>query len=401
VPRWFTEGLSEYETLIATPSWRRENDADLYGAVANGTLPSIGKLNSEFVQPDTNAVVVAYYQSAVTIEYLVETYGFPKIVEALKLYGKGKETPEVLQTITGKTIAQLDADFRAYLDIRLKPYEGTFKLPTRGFDDVTKLEIAADAAPKDGKARAYVALGYYYGGDADKAAVAAAAALVIDPKQPIARYIQAEIALHKNDAAKAKQLFVGLIADGHDSYDLRTRLAQLAQAEGDIAEVEKQLCAAKKLDPERSFPYQELATLYKKSGQMPRALVELEGYAFLEQMELAPLKELAAEYGKLGNWAKVHTYAQMATFIAPHDPEVLSALGRSALELGDGTGALYSYDSMLLLKPAPRRPALVQIGRTKALWALGKKVEAKAALALAAKTEPENAEVLELKAKLK
>ncbi|MBA3818706.1 MAG: tetratricopeptide repeat protein, partial [Deltaproteobacteria bacterium] len=40
VPRWFTEGLSEYETLIARPEWRRENDSDLYGAVLHGTLPS-------------------------------------------------------------------------------------------------------------------------------------------------------------------------------------------------------------------------------------------------------------------------------------------------------------------------------------------------------------------------
>ena len=46
VPRWFTEGLSEYETLIARPDWRRENDADLYGAVASSALPSIGELNS-------------------------------------------------------------------------------------------------------------------------------------------------------------------------------------------------------------------------------------------------------------------------------------------------------------------------------------------------------------------
>ncbi|MEO8552705.1 MAG: tetratricopeptide repeat protein, partial [Kofleriaceae bacterium] len=142
VPRWFTEGLSEYETLIARPDWRRENDADLYGALANNTLPSIGALNSEFMQPDTNAVVVAYFLSAVTVEYLARTYGFPKIVEALKLYGKGKETPEVLKAITGKSIAQLDIEFRKYLEIRLAPYAGTFKLPTRGFDDVTKLEIA-------------------------------------------------------------------------------------------------------------------------------------------------------------------------------------------------------------------------------------------------------------------
>src|SRR5690606_18923214 len=150
------------------------------------------------------AVVVAYFLSAVTIEWLAQTYGFPKLVEALRLYGKGKETPEVLRTITGKTIAQLDTDFRKYLELRLAPYAGTFKLPSRGFDDVTKLEIAADAAPRDAKARANVALGYYYAGDAEKAEASATRALQMDGKNPIARYILAEVAMHKSDLAKAK-----------------------------------------------------------------------------------------------------------------------------------------------------------------------------------------------------
>jgi tetratricopeptide (TPR) repeat protein len=401
VPRWFTEGLSEYETLIARPEWRRENDADLYGAVANGTLPSIGNLNSEFMQPDQNAVVVAYYQSAVTIEYLAQTYGFPKIVEALKLYGKGKETPAVLQAITGKTIAQLDVDFRKYLDIRLAPYAGTFKLPTRGFDDITKLEIAVDAAPKDAKIRANLALGYYYGGDADKAGAAVQAALALDPKQPIARYIAAEIAVHQNSADKAKDLYVGLINDGHDSYDMRTRLAQIAQDDNDAAGFEKQMCAAKKLDPERSYPYQALAQLYQKQGDTQRALTELEHYAFIEQMELSPLKELVAGYSKLGNWAKVRTYGELATFINPQDNEVLIALGRAYLELGDGQHALFTYDTMLVANPAPRRPALVHLGRARAYAAMKDVKNAKAALAQAMKTEPENADVLALKAQLK
>jgi Tfp pilus assembly protein PilF len=401
VPRWFTEGLSEYETLTARPEWRRENDADLYAAIANNTLPSIANLNSEFMQPDTNAVVVAYYQSAVTIEFLVQQYGFPKIVEALKLYGQGKESPEVLRTITGKTIAQLDADFRAYLDIRLKPYAGTFKLPTRGLDDVTKLEVAADAAPKDAKARALVALGYYYGGDADKAAQVAQAALALDAKQPIARYILAEVALHKNDTEHAKQMIASLIADGTDSYDLRTRLAQIADSDKDTTEVIKQLCAAKKLDPERSYPYQELYGIYKKQGNMTLALPELEHYVYLEQMELAPLKELLVEFSKLNQWAKVRLYADMAIYIAPHDPDVLAAMAKASIEQNDPANALFTYDTMLLLTPAPRRPALVHIGRVRAFMLQGKKAEAKAALALAAKTEPENAEVIELKAKLK
>jgi len=401
VPRWFTEGLSEYETLIARPEWRRENDADLYGALANGTLPSIGVLNSEFMQPDTGAVVVAYYQSAVTIEYLVQTYGFPKIVEALKLFGKGRESADVLGAITGKTIAALDADFRKYLEIRLAAYAGTFKLPTRGFDDLTKLEIAADAAPRDGKARAMVALGYYYGGDSDKSTAAANAALALDPKQPIARYILAEVALHDGDAARAKQLYQSLAADGHDSFDLRSRLAQIAQSEGKIAELDAQLCAAKKLDPERSQPYQELALRYEKGGQLPKALAELEHYAFLEQMDLAPLKKLVVEYGKLASWAKVRTYGEMATFINPSDPDILSGLGRAYVELRQPDKALFTYDTMLVASPPPRRPALVHLGRARALLALGKKAEARAALAQAMTTEPENADILAFKATLK
>ena len=400
VPRWFTEGLSEYETLTARPDWRRENDTDLYTAYANGTLPSIGDLNAEFMQPDQNAVVVAYFQSAVTIEYLAGTYGFPKIVEALKLFGKGKESPEVLRTITGKTIAQLDADFHKFLDIRLAAYKGTFALPKRGFDDMTKLEIAADAAPKDARAKANIALGYYYGGDAEKAEAAAEAALVLEPKNAIARYIQAEVQMHGGDAPKAKAAYEGLVADGHDSYDIRTRLAQNAQQEGAMDVVIKQLCAAKKLDPERSYPYEELAKIYKKQGQMAQALAELEHYAFLEQMELAPLKELVVEYAKLGKWAKVRVYGEMATFINPNDADILIGLGRAYTELADSTRALFTYDSALLLNPAPRRPALIHLGRARAYFAAGNKKDAKAALAQAMKTEPENAEILELKAKL-
>ncbi|HEY2736255.1 MAG TPA: hypothetical protein VGI70_19790, partial [Polyangiales bacterium] len=377
VPRWFTEGLSEYETLIARPEWRRENDADLYGAYANGTLPSIGHLNEEFMQPDQQGVIVAYFQSAVTIEYLAQTYGFPKIVEALKMYGAGKETPEVLHMITGKSIEQLDTDFRAYLDIRLAAYKGTFKLPSKGFDDVTKLEIAADAAPKDARAKANVALGYYYAGDADKAGQAAGLALQMDPKQPIARFITAEIAMHDKDVDTAKKLYAGLIADGHDSYDIRTRLAQIAGAAGDDAEVEKELCAAKKLDPERSYPYEELAGIYKKKGDLARSLKELEHYVMIEQMELAPLKELIGGYTQLANWAKVRTYGELAMYIQPGDLESLLALGRAYLELGAADKALFTYESALLVKPEPRRPALIHLGRAKAYLKMKKVAEAR------------------------
>lgn len=401
VPRWFTEGLSEYETLIANPSWRRENDADVYGAVLEGTLPSVAAINYEFVQPDAQKVVVAYYLSSVMIEYIAMTYGFPKIVAALKLFGKGQETPQVIPAITGRTIPEFDADFRKYLEIRLAPYRGTFRLPTSGLDDITKLEIAVDAKPRDAATQARLALGHYYQGDADKSRAAAEAALQLDAKQPIATFVLAEVAMRDGDAARARELFGRLVATGNDSYDVRTRLAQLAQADNDLDEAIGQLCAAKKLDPERSYPYQELAELYRAAGKPDQALAELETYVMLEQMQLAPLRELVTELAQRKQWSKVKIYGEMALYIFPADPEVLMTLGKAYLQLGDGSRALYSYDSALLVEPPLRRPALAHIGRARAYLATGDKAKAKAALAIAARTEPAHAEVVELKALLK
>jgi hypothetical protein len=122
---------------------------------------------------------------------------------------------------------------------------------------------------------------------------------------------------------------------------------------------------------------------------------------FIEQMELAPLKELVLEHQKDGNWAKVRTYGEMATYINPQDLDILLALGRAYFELKDGNKSLYTYDTALLAKPEPRRPALVHLGRARALVLLNKNKEAKAAIDQAMKTEPENADILQLKAKLK
>jgi len=395
VPRWFTEGLSEYETMLARPEWRRENDADLYGAVYEGTLPSVSALNYEFMSPDPNAVVVAYYLSSVTIEYIANTYGFDKIVEALKLFGKGKESDEVVQTITGRTIAEFDTDFRAYLDLRLAPYKGTFHLPNRGYEDVVKLEIAVDAAPQDAARHAALALGYYYAGEADGAQASAQAALAIDDKNAIARYIMAEIEVGMDLGVAAKR-YQGMVEDGIDNFDIRVRLAQIAMEGGDTATAEQQLNAAKALDPERSYPYQELASLYQGQGKTDEALAQLEQYAYLEQMQLSPAKELVAGYAKKANWAKVRTFGELAIYINPFDAEILLSLGQAYIELGDGKQSLYTYDTALATSPPLRRPALAHLGRARAYQALKDKAKAKAAVKEALKTEPENRDALDL-----
>ncbi len=400
VPRWYTEGLSEYETILARPEWRRENDSDIAAAMADGKLPSVAELNYGFMKPSMRQVVVAYHLSSVTIEYIATTFGFDKIVEGLKLFGKGLETPEVIQKITGLSVKAFDARFRKFLEKRLKPYKGQFRIPTEGFKNVTVLEIAVAAKPKDPKAQANLALGYFFDGNAKKAKAAADKTLKLDPKNKIAMYINAEIAFRMRNVNGARKLYRQLVTLGADNYDIRGRLAAIAKFKGDLKAAEKQLCAAKKLDPERSYPYLELSRIYKQQKKPAKSLKELENYVMIEQMQPRPLSKLIDEYKTKKKWAKVRTFGELLVNIRLWSAELYLTLGRAYVETGAAKKAIYTYNSALMAKPKLRRPALAYIGLARAWKKRNKRRKARAMLKKALKFEPANAEALTLQKSL-
>src|SRR5580704_6246663 len=59
VPRWFTEGLSEYETMIRRPEWQRELDPELYSALKRDHLPGALDMNRAFTHAAEEDVEVA------------------------------------------------------------------------------------------------------------------------------------------------------------------------------------------------------------------------------------------------------------------------------------------------------------------------------------------------------
>ncbi len=400
VPRWFTEGLSEYETLIARPEWRREHDSDVYAALLAGELPSVAELNYGFMKPSMRKVVVAYYLSAVTIEYITQTYGFDKITEALALFGKGLETPAVIEKITGRKVAEFDKRFRAYLKTRLAPYKGTWVVPTEGFDSIKDLEIAVAAAPKDAKAHASLAMGQFMNGNASGAEESAKKALGFDKTNKLALYLIAEVTYRKRDLAGAKKAYGALIAAGGDNYDVRGRLAAVAKRAKNLDEAVKQLCAAKRLDPERSYPYMELAGIYRSQGKRAKALREIETYVMLEQMQYRPLRSLVREYAKQKKWGKVRRYGPLAVFMNPSDAYLFIELG-DAFVSTDPKKAIFHFGSALVAEPQLRRPALAHIGMAKAYMVQRNKRKARASLRKALRLEPNNFEALELRKKLR
>jgi tetratricopeptide (TPR) repeat protein len=399
VPRWYTEGLSEYETILARPEWRRENDVDVWQALVDKELPSVVDLNSRFLRArDLEDMVVAYHMSSLAVEFIGQRWGFPKLVEGLKLFGKGRLTRDVIPAITGLSIERFDAEFKRHLEQKLAVYKGSFRVSLGRYGDLTALEKAAAAKPTDADAQAGLALGYFVAEDGDRARASAQKALAIDGKNRKALWALAQVAAAAGDSAEAKRRLAELIAAGGDGYDVRLVLAKQAIGEKDVAAAERELTRAKQLDPQRSEPSFLLYDIFTKSNREADALRELERFAQIENMDYGAHKRLVEKYAARGNVAKAREYGEKALDINPLDAELHVMLGEvylAAPAMPDK--AIFELESAAILEESLRRPAVVYIALAKAHVAKRDTAKAKKALAKALEHEPENAEALALR----
>ncbi|MEZ4300927.1 MAG: hypothetical protein R3B70_38690 [Polyangiaceae bacterium] len=102
VPRWFTEGLSEYETIVRRPEWQREEDPALFTALQQGRIPAVDGFNRAFTHVDSaEDITMAYFAASQIIVFMAEKYGLPKVVSMMPKWAAGKRTPQVVQEALG------------------------------------------------------------------------------------------------------------------------------------------------------------------------------------------------------------------------------------------------------------------------------------------------------------
>ncbi|HEX2678178.1 MAG TPA: hypothetical protein VHM19_16100, partial [Polyangiales bacterium] len=182
VPRWFTEGLAEYETTIARPEWKREDDFLLWQALRNGSFPPLASLNRAFTharRPED--LMTAYYGAYRIVAYTVKRFGFEKVRPMLVAWGQGKSTNDIVQSVLGVSIEQLDGDFRAQMKTELARFDAEFQLDLSTYADTDALEHAAKVAPLDADAWAALAMARVLDRQFDAGEVAAQQALKLSP----------------------------------------------------------------------------------------------------------------------------------------------------------------------------------------------------------------------------
>jgi tetratricopeptide (TPR) repeat protein len=387
VPRWFTEGLAEYETIIARPEWKREEDYDLWTALSHDRVPKLRDMNKAFTEARTpQALMTAYYVASQAVVYIVERFGFEKVRPMLTAWGEGKRTEAVFAQVLGVDIDQLDADFRAHTKARLAKYDHQFYVDLARYDDIDALLAAATAAPNDADAQAALALGLIGKNRFDEAELAAKRAIAIVPRHVLAHFAITRIALEHGNAERAARCLRGIVATGQDGYVLRVLLARAALAGNQAAEARAQAERAVALDPDQLEAHRILLEVADRMNDVELGRRALAAIADLDQHDRVVHLALLVVLDKAKAFDALALAGERDLYIDPEEPRVHRLLGGAYVETGKPDAGLLELDRALELKHP--RPGEIQLLRTRALLALGKRKDAEQAAAAAVTADP-------------
>ena len=392
VPRWFTEGLSEYETLARRPEWAREEDAALWLALKHDKIPTLEQMNRAFTHADdARDIATAYYASSQISVFLVEKYGMPKMVKMLKLWGEGRRTTDVVQGALGVSADALDKQFRGWLDGRLARYKGQY-VPDLRPRDLKSAEAAVAKDPKDAKALVDLALARLVRGDKAGAEGLLQKASDAAPKNPDVRYLKAKLTFKKNPGFAKKEL-EGMVGDGNDGFAVRIMLADVAMAEKDAKKAEEHFKAAAKLDPSQSEPWQALADLAKRAKNDDGELEALKRLALLDQHDKRVYRRLLSKLVARRDWAEAVKIGDSALYVDVHGAEMHALYGEALFEKGDVDKAKFEAESALLCEPLKANVASrANVVLSRAFAKRGDAAKARAAKEEALRQDPTNKE---------
>lgn len=353
VPRWFTEGLSEWEAFHSHAEWSREDEGQLADALREGRVPRVAEFNTAFTHARrAEDMLVAYYAASQLVAFMIDAYGFDRVAAMLPLWGEGRATPEVFQRALGVSADEVDRAFRAMLGPRLARYARAFTVDASAYRDRESRQRAAEASPQDAAAQAGAAAAAYFAGDGASAASLAERAVRLDSNSHLARWVRARVALAHHQGREALEELDALFAAGKSGFELRMMEAQAARDAHDDTRVRAALDAAVQADPTRVEPHGILAELHRRAHRDADRVSELRQVVRLDQHDRDSLRALLEALVASRAWADINALREHATNLDPERVAVHLALAQAAQETGNRDAAVFEYESALALQPS-------------------------------------------------
>ena len=355
VPRWFTEGLAEYETNVWDAAWQRHHDRELAIKVFRGEIPSVLELDFGFTHARSHVEILrAYHLASLAVHFTAETWGFEKIVAMLEGWAVHNDTEKVISKVLGVSVAEYDKRFATWLERRLMNFDSQFTFDTDSIGSVKDLERAIKLNELDAKSHAKLAVARILSNDSDGANKSLEDALAITSKDPTVNYAAMIVRAYQQNAKEVIEHGDLILDAGRDGYGLRLLLASASLQMGDPETARVHLVSATQLYEGGVTAWYELGELAKNIGDKALAEEALRELYMLDQHDpnLAKARfQLAraegdedAAWGALMRWVDVHPFS-----VELHEYIVEMAPSRGAkMELAR------SWRAMTLLQPKER-----------------------------------------------
>ncbi len=327
VPRWLTEGISEWEETRAGRDWGRRMEVEFAQAIETGKALKVKDLNDGFTNPEL--ISMAYYEASILVDHLAQTYGEEKLRTLVRSFAKGIETEAALKEAYNASVEDIQTSFDTRLARQFDPIRRALKTPEVPEEaDAAALQTLVNANPESFVLRMRLGVALQKAGDA-AAAIAqlekAAELLPVATGGDNPNSLIAGIALEQKDTARAIRALEAVVKVDHYDVHAARKLAALIAPANDLARTGAAYERVVALDPfdaqaqtmtgrsamgrrdapralrafraalasappDRASAYTDLAEAYLLSGNAPDAKVNA-----LAALELAPTFERAQD----------------------------------------------------------------------------------------------------------
>ncbi|MEM1350072.1 MAG: tetratricopeptide repeat protein, partial [Myxococcota bacterium] len=337
VPRWFTEGLAEYETNVYDPSWVRHHDQEIAVKLFKGEVPSVLELNRGFTHAKSyDEVLRSYHLSSLAIHYIAQKWTFERIPDMLRAWGESKGTPEVFEGVLGVTTSEFDDGFARWLELRHMTFQQQLMVDLEEVRSPKELERARRLNERDPKLWAETALSHMVRGEPDEMEDALHVALQKAPDDAWVNHVAAMIRA-KQGRPKDTLVHGGkVLAALEDSYELRVLLGRASLVTDDLEGARVHFEAASQLYPDGIEAWSLLGRLGRNTKDEELYQRSLARIYELNQHDAGVARLRAKRLQDDGVWELLGEVAERWYDINPFDPSVHRARAKSFLELGDG-----------------------------------------------------------------
>jgi tetratricopeptide (TPR) repeat protein len=313
-PHWITEGLAVVNEKMSRPPMWSQILRDRY---ESKTLLNLDTIMMGFVRPKgPDEWTLAYCQSQLYVEFMVQTYGTESVGKILTEFKKSSSTASAIKNACGVDQATFEKGYQEYV---AKVVKGLSAPTSKGKEEkpktVEELIETVKKDPKDDDSAAKLAEAYLRRGKVADAKKLAEGILERDPNHAGGCVVKAKLLARAGDEEEANAMLQKALKAKPDDPKLLSAVGKLLVEQKKYEEAAKLLEKGRSVAPLDGDWLEQLARIYKETKDNDKLIPILSTMVSLDPDDLTARTTLAKLCLDAKKYAEAEQHARDALMI--------------------------------------------------------------------------------------